>query len=279
MENFDSVKIYLKEISEIPSLNEEELKELWKRVKKGDKEAEKKLIEANLRLVVSIAKSYWQKHHFLDFLDLIEEGNLGLMRAIKKYDPKKGYKFSTYAYWWIKQFIQRAIINQAKMIYIPVYTYDAIKRLLKVSEELKRKLSRSPTIKELSESLDISISRTKRLLEDLEAMSPVISLETPIDEEESIFLKDLVKAKDLSDPDVVVSIIKQHEEVQKLLSSLNDREKRIIKLRYGFINGKERSLSEVAKILKISRERVRQLEKRALDKLRRAALRMEIIER
>ncbi|RLD18617.1 MAG: RNA polymerase subunit sigma [Caldiserica bacterium] len=279
MENFDSVKIYLKEISEIPSLTEEELKKLWERAKKGDKEAEKKLIEANLRLVVSIAKSYWQKHHFLDFLDLIEEGNLGLMRAIKKYDPKKGYKFSTYAYWWIKQFIQRAIINQAKMIYIPVYTYDAIKRLLKVSEELKRKLSRSPTIKELSESLDISISRTKRLLEDLEAMSPVISLETPIDDEETIFLKDLVKAKDLSDPDVVVSLIKQHEDVQKLLSSLNNREKKIIKLRYGFINGKERSLSEVAEILKISRERVRQLEKRALDKLRRAALRMKIIEK
>ncbi|HLD28710.1 MAG TPA: sigma-70 family RNA polymerase sigma factor, partial [bacterium] len=211
MDSLDSVKIYFKEINDIPELTDAALTLLWKRVKKGDKNAEKKLAEANLRLVVNIAKNYWHRHHFLDFLDLIEEGNIGLMRAIKRFDPRKGYRFSTYAYWWVKQYIQRAIINQAKMIYIPIYTYDAIRKLIKVSEELKRKLSRQPTVGELSENLDFSISRTKRLLEDLNATSPVVSLELPIDDNEELFMKDLVGGTDEYDPARLTALIKQHE--------------------------------------------------------------------
>jgi len=278
MDSLDSVKIYFKEINDIPELTDAALTLLWKRVKKGDKNAEKKLAEANLRLVVNIAKNYWHRHHFLDFLDLIEEGNIGLMRAIKRFDPRKGYRFSTYAYWWVKQYIQRAIINQAKMIYIPIYTYDAIRKLIKVSEELKRKLSRQPTVGELSENLDFSISRTKRLLEDLNATSPVVSLELPIDDNEELFMKDLVGGTDEYDPARLTALIKQHEMINDLLSRLDKKEIKVLKMRFGLEDGQPRSLAQVAKVMKVSRERIRQLQERALNKLRNIALKMKIIE-
>ena len=177
-DNLDSVKLYMQELRTLPQASEEEMAELFPKIKKGDGEAKKRLIEGNLRLVISIAKRY--SCYGLDFLDLIEEGNVGLIKAIEKYDPKMGYNFSTYAFWWIRQYIQRAILNQTKTIHIPLYAYEAIKKLINVSEEMRRELERQPTTAELAKKLRLSIKKTRKFLQEIQVFERVGSLDSPL---------------------------------------------------------------------------------------------------
>ena len=259
----DPVRMYLREIGKIPLLTKEEEVELAKRVEAGDEEAKKKLIEANLRLVVSIAKKYIGRG--LSFLDLIQEGNLGLIRAVEKFDYRKGFKFSTYATWWIRQAITRAIADQARTIRIPVHMAETINKLIRVSRQLVQQLGREPTVEEIAQALELPPEK----VEDIQriAQEPV-SLETPIGEEEDSQLGDFIEDKDSPNPEEATAGQLLREQLEEMLGELTEREREVLRLRFGLEDGRAHTLEEVGKRFNVTRERIRQIEAKALRKLR-----------
>ncbi len=259
----DHVKMYLKEIGKVPLLSTEEETELAQRMADGDEEAKKKLAEANLRLVVSIAKRYVGRG--MMFLDLIQEGNLGLIRAVDKFDYTKGYKFSTYATWWIRQAITRAIADQARTIRIPVHMVETINKLVRVSRQLVQELGREPTFEELAKGLNMSVEKVREISKI--SQEPV-SLETPIGEEEDSHLGDFIPDDDAPAPSEAASYVLLKEQLVDVLKTLTPREAKVLKLRFGLIDGRQRTLEEVGKEFNVTRERIRQIEAKALRKLR-----------
>ena len=259
----DPVRLYLKEIGKVPLLSAEEEKELAQRMMDGDEDAKQKLVEANLRLVVSIAKRYVGRGMY--FLDLIQEGNLGLMKAVEKFDHEKGYKFSTYATWWIRQSITRAIADQARTIRIPVHMVETIHKVSRYSRQMLQELGREATAEELGEKMNMSPEKVREILKI--AQDPV-SLETPIGEEEDSHLGDFIPDEDTPSPAEATSANILREELERQLSTLTPREASVIRLRFGLVDGKTRTLEEVGKEFDITRERIRQIEAKALRKLR-----------
>lgn len=259
----DPVKIYLHEIGRVALLTPEEEADLAQRISTGDAVAKKRLNEANLRLVVSIAKRYVGRG--LLFLDLIQEGNLGLIKAVEKFDSNKGYKFSTYATWWIRQAITRAIADQARTIRIPVHMVETIGRLTKAERTLVQELGRQPNAEELAKELNMNIDKVRDIMKV--AQEPV-SLESPVGEEEDSHLGDFVEDKDIPSPSDVASQTMLKEELNEVLKTLSDREARVLSLRFGLEDGRTRTLEEVGREFKVTRERIRQIEAKALRKLR-----------
>ena len=259
----DHVKMYLKEIGRVDLLSAEEETELARRMAEGDEEAKKKLAEANLRLVVSIAKRYVGRG--MMFLDLIQEGNLGLIRAVDKFDYEKGYKFSTYATLWIRQAITRAIADQARTIRIPVHMVETINKLVRVSRQLVQELGREPTPEELAKGLNMSVEKVREISKI--SQEPV-SLETPIGEEEDSHLGDFIPDDDAPAPSEAASYVLLKEQLVDVLQTLTPREAKVLKLRFGLIDGRQRTLEEVGKEFNVTRERIRQIEAKALRKLR-----------
>ena len=259
----DPVRMYLKEIGKVPLLSAEEEIELAKRMENGDQEAKKRLAEANLRLVVSIAKRYVGRGML--FLDLIQEGNLGLIKAVEKFDYRKGYKFSTYATWWIRQAITRAIADQARTIRIPVHMVETINKLIRVSRQLLQELGREPTPEEISEEMGMPVDRVREILKI--SQEPV-SLETPIGEEEDSHLGDFIEDSDSPAPQDAVADVMLREQLNEVLHTLTPREEQVLKLRFGLDDGRTRTLEEVGQVFNITRERIRQIEAKALRKLR-----------
>ena len=259
----DPVRMYLKEIGKVPLLTAEEEIELAKRMELGDEEAKKRLAEANLRLVVSIAKRYVGRGML--FLDLIQEGNLGLIKAVEKFDYRKGYKFSTYATWWIRQAITRAIADQARTIRIPVHMVETINKLIRVSRQLLQELGREPTTEEIAEEMNMPVERVREILKI--SQEPV-SLETPIGEEEDSHLGDFIQDDNVPVPADAAAFTLLKEQLVEVLSTLTDREQKVLRLRFGLDDGRARTLEEVGKEFNVTRERIRQIEAKALRKLR-----------
>ena len=259
----DPVRMYLKEIGKVPLLTAEEEIELAQRMEKGDERAKKRLAEANLRLVVSIAKRYVGRGML--FLDLIQEGNLGLIKAVEKFDYRKGYKFSTYATWWIRQAITRAIADQARTIRIPVHMVETINKLIRVSRQLLQELGREPTPEEIAEEMDLSVDRVREILKI--SQEPV-SLETPIGKEEDSHLGDFIQDDNVPVPADAAAFTMLREQLEEVLSTLTEREQKVLRLRFGLDDGRARTLEEVGKEFKVTRERIRQIEAKALRKLR-----------
>ena len=259
----DPVRMYLKEIGKVPLLSAEEEIELAKRMAEGDEDAKKRLAEANLRLVVSIAKRYVGRGML--FLDLIQEGNLGLIKAVEKFDYQKGFKFSTYATWWIRQAITRAIADQARTIRIPVHMVETINKLIRVSRQLLQELGREPLPEEIAEELDMPVERVREILKI--SQEPV-SLETPIGEEEDSHLGDFIQDDNVPVPAEAAAATLLKEQLGEVLDTLTDREQKVLRLRFGMNDGRARTLEEVGKEFDVSRERIRQIEAKALRKLR-----------
>ena len=259
----DPVRMYLKEIGKVSLLSADEEIELAKRMEKGDEAAKKRLAEANLRLVVSIAKRYVGRGML--FLDLIQEGNLGLIKAVEKFDYRKGYKFSTYATWWIRQAITRAISDQARTIRIPVHMVETINKLIRVSRQLLQELGREPTPEEIAEEMDMPVDRVREILKI--SQEPV-SLETPIGEEEDSHLGDFIQDDNVPVPADAAAFTLLKEQLVEVLSTLTDREQKVLRLRFGLDDGRARTLEEVGKEFNVTRERIRQIEAKALRKLR-----------
>ena len=259
----DPVKVYLKEIGRVPLLSAEEEVELAIRMSEGDVAAKKRLSEANLRLVVSIAKRYVGRG--MQFLDLIQEGNLGLIKAVEKFDHTKGFKFSTYATWWIRQAITRAIADQARTIRIPVHMVETINKVLRVSRQLLQELGREPTGEEISQEMGLPVEKVREILKI--AQEPV-SLEMPIGEEEDSHLGDFIADDNTPAPQDAASYMMLREQLLEVLHTLTPREESVLKLRFGLEDGRPRTLEEVGKVFEITRERIRQIEAKALRKLR-----------
>ena len=259
----DPVRMYLKEIGKVPLLSAEEEIELAKRMENGDQNAKKRLAEANLRLVVSIAKRYVGRGML--FLDLIQEGNLGLIKAVEKFDYRKGYKFSTYATWWIRQAITRAIADQARTIRIPVHMVETINKLIRVSRQLLQELGREPSPEEIAAEMDMPVERVREILKI--SQEPV-SMETPIGEEEDSHLGDFIEDDNVPAPAEAAAFTLLKEQLDEVLSTLTDREQKVLRLRFGLEDGRDRTLEEVGKEFKVTRERIRQIEAKALRKLR-----------
>ena len=259
----DPVRMYLKEIGKVPLLSAEREIELAKRMEEGDEDAKKELAEANLRLVVSIAKRYVGRGML--FLDLIQEGNLGLIKAVEKFDYHKGYKFSTYATWWIRQAITRAIADQARTIRIPVQMVETINKLIRVSRQLLQELGREPLPEEIAKELDMPVERVREILKI--SQEPV-SLETPIGEEEDSHLGDFIQDDNVPVPAEAAAQTLLKEQLDEVLDTLTEREQKVLRLRFGMNDGRARTLEEVGKEFDVTRERIRQIEAKALRKLR-----------
>ena len=259
----DPVRMYLKEIGKVPLLSAEEEIELAQRMEEGDEDAKKRLAEANLRLVVSIAKRYVGRGML--FLDLIQEGNLGLIKAVEKFDYRKGYKFSTYATWWIRQAITRAIADQARTIRIPVHMVETINKLIRVSRQLLQELGREPLPEEIAEEMNLPVERVREILKI--SQEPV-SLETPIGEEEDSHLGDFIQDDNVPVPADAAAFTLLKEQLEEVLGTLTEREQKVLTLRFGLEDGRARTLEEVGKEFNVTRERIRQIEAKALRKLR-----------
>ena len=261
----DPIRSYLKDIKSIPLLTAKQEIELATKIRKGDMKAKRQMTLSNLRLVINIAKRYY--HLGVPLLDLIEEGNLGLMKAVTKYNPNKGYRFSTYGAWWIRQYITRAIANQGKTVRIPVYMTELLSKFKRVTEHLSQKLGRKPTAHELAKQMRLPIERIERL-QELVTSSQTTSLETPVGDEGETEMIDLLQDETIPSPQEDISRFLQHERIDALLRKLNERERRILILRYGLDDSISRTLGETAKHFGITRERVRQIEVVAIRKLR-----------
>lgn len=259
----DPVRAYLSEIGKVPLLTPEEEQDLAQRILTGDEDAREQMTESNLRLVVSIARRY--AGHGMQLLDLIQEGNLGLIKAVEKFDYTKGYKFSTYATWWIRQAITRAIADQARTIRIPVHMVETINKTHRVAGRLQQELGRAPKEEEIAEAMDMP---KERVYEILKIAQEPVSLETPIGEEEDSRLGDFIPAREQDDPAETASQVMMQEQLRTILSTLTPREKRVLELRYGLDGGQSRTLEEVGKEFNVTRERIRQIEAKALRKLR-----------
>lgn len=259
----DAVRMYLKEIGKVPLLTGEQERELAIRMEQGDEDAKKKLCESNLRLVVSIAKRYLNRG--LSFLDLIQEGNLGLIKAVDKFDYTKGYKFSTYATWWIRQAITRSIADQARTIRIPVHMVETINKLIRISRQLLQELGREPTSEEIAKEMGITVEKVREIKKI--SQDPV-SLETPIGEEEDSHLGDFIPDDDVPAPVESAAYSMLKEQLMEVLDTLSEREKKVLMLRFGLEDGRPRTLEEVGKEFNVTRERIRQIEAKALRKLR-----------
>lgn len=276
MERYNLVQLYFKEVKNIPVLSPEDVKLLWKKARKGDKKSQKRLVEANLRLVVPIAKRYFRPG--ITFLDLIEEGNMGLMRAVEKFNPRKKIHFSTYATYWIDQAIRRAVEEQSKIIRIPPHIWDAMHRWIKQWDALQEKFGRAPTFAEMSEHLDYSKSQIENLLKATKISQGTSSLETPIDSEGNIFVRDIISDKKSASPENITEVLRTGKDIETALACLAPRERKIIQMRFGINKKQPHSLESVGKELKISRERVRQIEEKAIHRLKSIALRMKLID-
>ena len=259
----DPVRMYLKEIGKVPLLSPEEEVELATRMSQGDEEAKYRMTEANLRLVVSIAKRYVGRG--LLFLDLIQEGNLGLIKAVEKFDYTKGYKFSTYATWWIRQAITRAIADQGRTIRIPVHMVETINKTIRVARQLLQELGHDPSAEEIAREMDLPVEKVR---ETLKIAQEPVSLETPIGEEEDSHLGDFIPDEDASEPSEAASFSLLREQLEEVLATLAPREKKVLELRFGIVDGRTRTLEEVGKEFNVTRERIRQIEAKALRKLR-----------
>ena len=259
----DPVRMFLKEIGKVPLLTAEEEVELAIKMSQGDEEAKRRMTEANLRLVVSIAKRYVGRGML--FLDLIQEGNLGLIKAVEKFDYTKGYKFSTYATWWIRQAITRAIADQARTIRIPVHMVETINKVIRVSRQLLQELGHDPSAEEIAAEMGMPVDKVREILKI--AQEPV-SLETPIGEEEDSHLGDFIPDEDASEPSEAASFSLLKEQLMEVLDTLTPREKKVLELRFGIVDGRTRTLEEVGKEFNVTRERIRQIEAKALRKLR-----------
>nr|WP_330371865.1 RNA polymerase sigma factor RpoD [Lacrimispora aerotolerans] len=259
----DPVRMYLKEIGKVPLLSSEDEIELAKNIELGDDFAKQSLTEANLRLVVSIAKRYVGRG--MQFLDLIQEGNLGLIKAVEKFDYRKGYKFSTYATWWIRQAITRAIADQARTIRIPVHMVETINRLVRVSRQLLQELGREPVPEEIAARADMQVDRVREIMK---VSQEPVSLETPIGEEEDSHLGDFIQDDQVAVPADAATFTMLHEQLMEVLDTLTEREQKVLKLRFGLDDGRPRTLEEVGKEFNVTRERIRQIEAKALRKLR-----------
>jgi RNA polymerase primary sigma factor len=259
----DPVRMYLKEIGRVPLLSATDEIDLARKVEEGDESAKRRLAEANLRLVVSIAKRYVGRGML--FLDLIQEGNLGLIKAVEKFDYRKGYKFSTYATWWIRQAITRAIADQARTIRIPVHMVETINKLIRVSRQLLQSLGREPSAEEIAKEMEMSPDRVREIMKI--AQEPV-SLETPIGEEEDSHLGDFIEDQDAPAPAEAASFRLLKEQLEDVLNTLTPREEKVLRLRFGLDDGRARTLEEVGQIFNVTRERIRQIEAKALRKLR-----------
>ena len=262
----DSVRLYLREIGKIPLLSAEEEMDLARRIIEGDKKAKDKMAEANMRLVVSIAKRYSGRG--LDFLDLIQEGNTGLLRAVEKFDPDKGFKFSTYATWWIRQAITRAIADQARTIRIPVHMVETINKLLRTQRRMTQELNREPTIDELAKELDMEPEKIEYVIKTKQDISSLDAGVGRDGEDDDSVLQDFIVDEDTVSPEDSASNQLLKEQVQDILSSLSDREQKIVRMRFGLDNGKNHTLEEVGQEFAVTRERIRQIEAKALAKLR-----------
>ncbi|MCK4532807.1 sigma-70 family RNA polymerase sigma factor [bacterium] len=275
MQNLDSVRLYFNKVRKIPLIGKDEFKGLCERVEAGDKKAKQRMIEGNLRLVITLAKKF--NGQGLSFLDLVEEGNLGLIRAVEKFEYKKGFKFSTYAIWWINQAMKRAIENQTKTIRIPIHTLETIKKWVKTWEKLQRKLGRNPSSKEMSKKLCIPVARIKRIVEATEVSRTIGSLDVPLDDEMGLFLSDVISDKTkISSPDKVISSLKLNQQMEEAIQKLKEKQKQVINLRFGLDGEGSRTLQEIGKKMGLSRERVRQIEKVALERLRIIARRLNL---
>lgn len=259
----DPVRMYLKEIGKVPLLTEEEELALAKRMKNGDEEAKRQMAEANLRLVVSIAKRYAGRG--ISFLDLIQEGNLGLIKAIEKFDYEKGFKVSTYATWWIRQAITRAIADKGRTIRIPVHMVETMNKLSKTSRKLQQELGREPSLEELAKAVELP---AERVLEIQQISQEPVSIETPIGGEEDSHLGDFIQDHQVEIPADVATQLLMKEQLNEVLESLTEREQKVLKLRFGIEDGRTRTLEEVGKEFHVTRERIRQIEAKALRKLR-----------
>jgi len=259
----DPVRMYLKEIGKVPLLTADEEMDLAQRMEQGDEEAKNRLCEANLRLVVSIAKRYVGRGML--FLDLIQEGNLGLIKAVDKFDWRKGFKFSTYATWWIRQSITRSIADQARTIRIPVHMVETINKQIRVTRQLLQELGRDPTPEEIAAEMEIPVEKVREISKI--AQEPV-SLETPIGEEEDSHLGDFIPDEDVPSPADAAAFSMLKEQLDEVLSTLTDREQEVLRLRFGLDDGRQRTLEEVGQMFKVTRERIRQIEAKALRKLR-----------
>jgi RNA polymerase sigma factor (sigma-70 family) len=274
-DSLDAVTLYFHGIKRLPAVSKEEMMALWLRCKKGDKKAAKKLTESNLRLVIPIAKKYYRPG--VDFLDLIEEGNLGLMHAVTKFDPHRGFRFSTYAAYWIEQAVRRALDEQSKTIRIPPHALEALRKWLREWDRMHHNLGRNPMMHEMAEKLNLSARQIKSVLDAHEAAKSVGSLDTPLDEDENLFIRDIVTDKAEHSPENILSHVRNNDDLTKALGQVGDREKHILEMRFG-LGGRDRlTLEEVGKKLHLSRERVRQLEERGLARLRRVTQRMGIV--
>lgn len=259
----EAIRAYLKEIKNIPLLKPEEEIELALKIKKGNKAARKKMIRSNLRLVINVAKRY--THFGIPLIDLIEEGNIGLMRAVEKFNPKKGFRFSTYAAWWIRQGITRAIAEQGKLIRVPVYMNEQIVKFKKTTSELKQTLKREPANEEIAKKMGISISKLKEITRWIVKTG---SLDAPIGEEEDGQVIDLVQNTQAASPDEEITRLLKHERIENLLEKIKEKEKVVLNMRFGLINQTPMTLAEVARKLNLSRERIRQIEEKGLEKLK-----------
>jgi RNA polymerase sigma factor (sigma-70 family) len=273
----DTISQYFKGIQKLAQVSREEVHELWKKAKKGDRNAKRRIMEVNLRLVVPIAKKYHRQG--IDFLDLVEEGNLGLMHSIDKFEPSKGYRFSTYASYWIEQSIRRAVEEQSKTIRIPPHAWEALRKWLKQWEKLHAQLGRDPTLAEMARKMHWTARQVRGVLDAAEAAKGIGSLESPIEsEDENITVEDMISESDNQSPENLISVLKLHDELNQALREIGERERMILEFRHGLTGQTPMTLEEVGKRLKLSRERIRQIEERALLRLRRVANRMGLIE-
>lgn len=271
-ESLDSVSLYFHGVKRVQDVSKDDVSELWRLAKKGDKKAKKRLVESNLRLVIPVAKKYYRSG--VDFIDLIMEGNLGLMHAVDKFDPKRGFRFSTYASYWIEQAIRRAYDEQSKLIRIPPHALEALRRWLRAWEGLRVEMGRSPTLLEMGKKLSLSPRQIRSVVDAHEAAKPVGSLDMPLDEDENLFIRDMVSDSPERGPERLFSLVRDKSDVSTALRNVSPRERMILELRYGVTGKEPMTLEAVGKKLRVSRERVRQLEERALARLRRVSSRM-----